>query len=285
MTSVFARRSGRLATIAVAVIAVAAGAAYATAAATRTATTTIQACVKNDGALRIVGSPSACRNHEQLLTWNVQGATGPAGPAGHAGHVGPPGPKGDAGAAGAAGAKGDTGGVGATGPAGSAGARGDTGNAGATGPAGSTGATGSAGATGATGAAGSAGATGATGAAGATGPAGPTGATGPAGPAGPDLFADTFVNGFGTSTGNATAATGATCTIGQILLSAVPGRTAGGVPASGQLLLINQNTALFSLLGTTYGGNGTTNFALPDLRAVTPNNMTYSICTLGVFPS
>ena len=34
----------------------------------------------------------------------------------------------------------------------------------------------------------------------------------------------------------------------------------------GQLLSIAQNTALFSLLGTYYGGNGTTNFALPDLR-------------------
>jgi len=35
----------------------------------------------------------------------------------------------------------------------------------------------------------------------------------------------------------------------------------------GQTLPINQNTALFSLLGTTYGGNGTTTFQLPDLRA------------------
>jgi microcystin-dependent protein len=35
---------------------------------------------------------------------------------------------------------------------------------------------------------------------------------------------------------------------------------------SGQLLPISQNQALFSLLGTTFGGNGTTNFALPDLR-------------------
>jgi microcystin-dependent protein len=35
---------------------------------------------------------------------------------------------------------------------------------------------------------------------------------------------------------------------------------------NGQLLPINQNQALFSLLGTTYGGNGTTNFALPDLQ-------------------
>ena len=39
---------------------------------------------------------------------------------------------------------------------------------------------------------------------------------------------------------------------------------------NGQLLPINQNQALFSLLGTTYGGNGQTNFALPDLQGRTP---------------
>src|SRR5437867_1022463 len=39
---------------------------------------------------------------------------------------------------------------------------------------------------------------------------------------------------------------------------------------NGQLLPINQNQALFSLLGTTYGGNGQTTFALPDLRGRTP---------------
>ncbi|MEO6391218.1 MAG: tail fiber protein, partial [Pyrinomonadaceae bacterium] len=38
----------------------------------------------------------------------------------------------------------------------------------------------------------------------------------------------------------------------------------------GQILSIAQNTALFSLLGTTYGGNGTTTFALPDLRGRVP---------------
>ena len=37
-----------------------------------------------------------------------------------------------------------------------------------------------------------------------------------------------------------------------------------------QLLSISQNTALFSLIGTTYGGNGTTNFALPDFRGRVP---------------
>jgi len=39
---------------------------------------------------------------------------------------------------------------------------------------------------------------------------------------------------------------------------------------NGQLLSIAQNTALFSLLGTTYGGNGQTTFALPDLRGRVP---------------
>src|ERR1700712_5634027 len=38
----------------------------------------------------------------------------------------------------------------------------------------------------------------------------------------------------------------------------------------GQLLPINQNQALFALLGTTYGGNGQTNFGLPDLRSRVP---------------
>jgi microcystin-dependent protein len=38
----------------------------------------------------------------------------------------------------------------------------------------------------------------------------------------------------------------------------------------GQLMPLSQNTALFSLLGTTYGGNGKTNFALPDLQGRSP---------------
>lgn len=39
---------------------------------------------------------------------------------------------------------------------------------------------------------------------------------------------------------------------------------------NGQMLPINQNQALFALLGTTYGGNGQTTFALPDLRGCVP---------------
>lgn len=44
----------------------------------------------------------------------------------------------------------------------------------------------------------------------------------------------------------------------------------GWALCQGQLLPISQNTALFSLLGTTYGGNGTTNFALPNLQGNVP---------------
>jgi hypothetical protein len=44
-------------------------------------------------------------------------------------------------------------------------------------------------------------------------------------------------------------------------------------------------SALFSLIGTTYGGNGTTAFALPDLRRQAPGGLHYVIQTSGVFPS
>ncbi|HKS23050.1 MAG TPA: tail fiber protein [Thermoanaerobaculia bacterium] len=44
----------------------------------------------------------------------------------------------------------------------------------------------------------------------------------------------------------------------------------GWALCDGQLLPINQNQALFSLLGTTYGGDGRVNFALPDLRSRVP---------------
>lgn len=44
----------------------------------------------------------------------------------------------------------------------------------------------------------------------------------------------------------------------------------GWALCNGQLLAISQNTALFSLLGTTYGGNGQTNFALPNFQGTVP---------------
>jgi microcystin-dependent protein len=47
----------------------------------------------------------------------------------------------------------------------------------------------------------------------------------------------------------------------------------GWALCNGQLLPINQNQPLFALLGTTYGGDGRVNFALPDLRGRTPIHM------------
>jgi microcystin-dependent protein len=47
----------------------------------------------------------------------------------------------------------------------------------------------------------------------------------------------------------------------------------GWALCNGQLLPINQNQPLFALLGTTYGGDGRVNFALPDLRGRTPISM------------
>lgn len=54
--------------------------------------------------------------------------------------------------------------------------------------------------------------------------------------------------------------------LGTVRLSAAPSIPNGWATASGQLLPIVQNQALFSLFGTTYGGDGRTTFALPDLR-------------------
>jgi microcystin-dependent protein len=55
----------------------------------------------------------------------------------------------------------------------------------------------------------------------------------------------------------------------------------GWAMCSGQLLPINQNQALFSLLGTTYGGDGRVNFGLPDLQGRTPIHSGWGAYTLG----
>jgi microcystin-dependent protein len=61
--------------------------------------------------------------------------------------------------------------------------------------------------------------------------------------------------------------------LSQIGIAAFGYAPRGWALCNGQLLPINQNQALFSLLGTTYGGNGQTNFALPDLRGRVPMHM------------
>lgn len=89
---------------------------------------------------------------------------------------------------------------------------------------------------------------------------------------------------YGLNTGNGSEGiTGVECTIGEMTLFA--GIRGNGIPANGQLLDISSNQVLYSLLGTTYGGDGSTTFQLPDMRAITPNEMTWYICVAGVYPS
>ncbi len=58
--------------------------------------------------------------------------------------------------------------------------------------------------------------------------------------------------------------------LGQLMLVAFNFCPVGWLPANGQFLSIAQNQALFALLGTTYGGNGQSNFALPNLQGRVP---------------
>lgn len=58
--------------------------------------------------------------------------------------------------------------------------------------------------------------------------------------------------------------------IGEVRLTGFAFAPSGWALCNGQLLSIASNTALFQVIGTTYGGNGVSTFALPDLRGRTP---------------
>ena len=76
----------------------------------------------------------------------------------------------------------------------------------------------------------------------------------------------------------------ANCPIGDIRLFAGTSAQRAALFAAGPLLPINQNEALFNVIGTTYGGDGSTNFALPNLVGLGPGGTNYLICLFGVFP-
>jgi hypothetical protein len=97
--------------------------------------------------------------------------------------------------------------------------------------------------------------------------------------------AATFISNYGVTAegGGGNGCTEGNKLVGEIVLTAF--NFGVGIPADGRLLPISQYTVLFSLIGTTYGGDGMTTFAVPDLRAITPKNMVYSICAVGLFPS
>jgi len=71
--------------------------------------------------------------------------------------------------------------------------------------------------------------------------------------------------------------------VGDIHLTA--GNVSEGLIANGAILAVNAYPPLASVIGGTYGGNGSTTFALPNLTALAPNNMTYTICANGIFPA
>jgi len=73
----------------------------------------------------------------------------------------------------------------------------------------------------------------------------------------------------------------ATPFLGEVKLVSFDFAPKGWAFCNGQLLPINQNQALFSILGTTYGGNGTTNFALPNLQGRVPVHASGGTTALG----
>ena len=72
------------------------------------------------------------------------------------------------------------------------------------------------------------------------------------------------------ASGQVVAGGGPSSFIGEIFFTPYNFAPRGSAACNGQILLIAQNTALFSLLSTTYGGNGVTTFGLPDLRGRMP---------------
>ncbi|WP_181313241.1 phage tail protein [Nocardioides campestrisoli] len=226
----------------------------------------VKVCTTSKDVVVSAAKKGKCPKKTKLVTISTTGVVGEQGPAGPAGAVGPagaPGAPGSAGAQGEPGVPGPAGPEGDRGPAGPAGAEGQPGAKGDAGPAGPQGEKGE---------------PGDAGPAGPQGERGVPGIQGPAGPAGPGATV------LGQNTGSAGGSRSGECVMGSLMLTASP--TVGqGVPAAGQYLAINTNTALFSLLGTTYGGDGRTTFRLPDLRAAAPNGTSYMICTEGIYPA
>ncbi|WP_260504002.1 tail fiber protein [Paenibacillus illinoisensis] len=73
--------------------------------------------------------------------------------------------------------------------------------------------------------------------------------------------------------------------LGEIRLFPYNAIPRGWMPARGQSMSITQNTALYSLLGNNYGGDGKTTFSLPNLSGAAPDGTGYYIAIKGIFPS
>jgi microcystin-dependent protein len=237
------------------------------------------------------------------FAWGVLALVGGQGIQGPQGPGGGPGPQGPTGATGATGA------IGPSGSQGIQGLTGATGATGAIGPAGSQGVQGLTGATGTTGAQGTAGPQGAQGSQGPAGQDGARTYTGNS-PVSVSNTLNTIGLNAATNAGDLMTWDGSHWIaqqpavhtfpqdsnmqpyttinfqiategyfpsrnaiepyLGEIMMVGYNFETNGWLFCNGQLLSISQYSALFSLLGTTYGGNGTTTFGLPDLRGRVP---------------
>jgi microcystin-dependent protein len=87
-----------------------------------------------------------------------------------------------------------------------------------------------------------------------------------------------------TSLGKRAEAQGDFPLVGQIGIFAYDFCPDGWIQAAGQILPISEFCPLFVLLGTRYGGDGTTNFALPDLQSPVCQYLACCIALVGIFP-
>jgi microcystin-dependent protein len=99
------------------------------------------------------------------------------------------------------------------------------------------------------------------------------------------LFAAALIVGLGSGTAQAQSSP----FVGEVMIFSGNFCPKGWLPMSGQLLPISQYFVLFNIVGTTYGGNGKTNFALPKANPFTTyggaQTLTQCIAFLGVFPA
>ncbi|HZE14405.1 MAG TPA: tail fiber protein [Mycobacterium sp.] len=77
---------------------------------------------------------------------------------------------------------------------------------------------------------------------------------------------------------------GLECYIGELKLVAFNFAPPGTLFADGQMLKIRDHAALYTLIGTEFGGDGRDTFALPDLHGLGPGHTNYAICVNGIFP-
>lgn len=280
------------------------GSAYAVTSATPTGV--LRACVSNQtGAMRLLREGS-CKPSERMIRWNVAGPAGPAGSAGAAGAQGSQGPQGVQGPTGPTGTvetsnsytkaesdsrylpidgtaadSSDLGGVPASGYLATDGTAANSLELGGVAASGYLTSTGTAADSSELGGVAASGYLTSTGTAANSSELGGSSASAfePSG-----NFGDSSLT-FGQ--GNDT---GATCTVGEVVLDAGVVYANNWLPADGRVIPISGNTALFSLVGISYGGNGTTDFGLPNLSYLDPHSQgssaapQYIICVSGTFP-